>query len=242
MGFVDESPATSRPYRSALREEQAERTKLLIARAGPRAVRRHRLGRHERPVGRHGGRRVRGHGVCGLRHQGRARRHARRQRRRDADVERLLAELGKATGTPAASWRPTSRSTDGCSSTAVTACECSSRGCATSRPSPPPTRRAGAAASGAVAGRVLELAGLGPARGVSLQRALDAYAMVVSIQVYDIAVLERGLGRRPPGAVVGRRRWPSRSSPDPAPGPACDRRTCPRGWRQPTVARVTMTT
>ena len=33
MGFVDESPATSRPYRSALREEQAERTKLLIARA-----------------------------------------------------------------------------------------------------------------------------------------------------------------------------------------------------------------
>src|SRR6478735_5196343 len=33
MAFVDESAATSRPYRSALRAEQAERTKLLIARA-----------------------------------------------------------------------------------------------------------------------------------------------------------------------------------------------------------------
>ena len=45
-------------------------------------------------------------------------------------------------------------------------------------------------------------------------------------------------GSRTTWSGGGSSRWPSRSSPDPRlPVP-----TCPKGWRQPTVARVTMTT
>ena len=59
------------------------------------------------------------------------------------------------------------------------------------------------------------MAGVGPARGVSLQRALDAYAIAVSIQAYDIAIQERG-GTPTASNGGGSTPWPSRSSPDAA--------------------------
>jgi len=100
MGFVDESPATSRPYRSALREEQAERTKLLIARAArERFVDTGWAGTSVRSVATAAGvSEATVYAVYGTK----AGLAVTLVDSADAaaDVERLLAELGKAAGNP----------------------------------------------------------------------------------------------------------------------------------------------
>jgi len=68
-------------------------------------------------------------------------------------------------------------------------------------------------------------------KGVPLQRALDAYAITVSLQAYDIAVHERGWSPSASNAG-GSTPSPPRFWPD---------RAYPTGWRQPGAARVTMT-
>ena len=192
MGFVDEFPATSRPYRSALREEQAERTKLLIARAArERFVDTGWAGTSVRSVATAAGvSEATVYAVYGTK----AGLAVTLVDSADAaaDVERLLAELGKAAGNPRGQLaaylsfdrRLFEHGGDGLrvlvegmrNEPALAAAYEEGRGRGERG------RRETFSGWPASARR----------RGVSLQRALDAYAMVVSIQVYDIAVLERG--------------------------------------------------
>ena len=122
MGFVNDVQTAARPYRSALREEQAERTKLLIAKAArERFVEAGWAGTSVRSVATAAGvSEATVYAVYGTK-AGLAVSLV-DSADADADVDRIMRELAQATGDPRAQVAAFVDTTGDCSSTAVTGC------------------------------------------------------------------------------------------------------------------------
>jgi AcrR family transcriptional regulator len=192
MGFVNDSLPAPRPYRSALREEQAERTKLLIAQAArERFVDGGWAGTSVRSVATAAGvSEATVYAVYGTK-AGLAVSLI-DSADASADVSRVIAELSAAEGNPQAQLaayvgydrRLFEHGGDGLrvlvegmrNEPALFAAYAEGRGRGEE------SRRQVFSSWPASARR----------RGVTVQRALDIYAITVSIQAYDVATLERG--------------------------------------------------
>lgn len=192
MSFVNKIQAAARPYRSALREEQAERTRLLIAKAArERFVEAGWAGTSIRSVATAAGvSEATVYAVYGTK-AGLAVSLV-DSADADADVDRIVRELAQAAGDPRAQ---------------VAAFVGFDRrlfqhGGDALRVIVEGMRNEPALAAAYEEGRGRgerarrEVFSTWPAsarpKGVTLQRALDAYAITVSLQAYDIAVHERG--------------------------------------------------
>lgn len=192
MVFVEQPVATSRPYRSVLREEQAERTKQLIAEAArERFVESGWAGTSVRSVATAAGvSEATVYAVYGTK----AGLAVSLVDSADAaaDVDRTLRELASAEGDPRRQLaafigfdrRLFERGGDGL------------RVIVEGMRNEPALAAAYEEGRGRGERNRREVFSRWPAaarrRGVSVQRALDVYAVIVSIQSYDVATLERG--------------------------------------------------
>ena len=192
MVFVNNLQTTARPYRSALREEQAERTKLLIAQAArERFVEAGWAGTSVRSVAAAAGvSEATVYAVYGTK-AGLAASLV-DSADADADVDRVMRELSQASGAP----RAQVAAFVGYDRRLFEQGGDALRVIVEGMRNEPALAAAYEEGRGRGERARRDVFSTWPAsarrKGVTLQRALDAYAMVVSIQVYDIAVLERG--------------------------------------------------